>query len=144
MDWGVDSPLLPVDNINVLELQCVLVAARRWGQSWSGLHIQVASDNMSTVAAVNKSTSRSEQLMPIIRDLFWLAVEYNFRLSAVHILGKDNVLIDRLSRLHYKSAAADARFLLTLNNFDIVLCKDHMTYDSFVSLQTRWCREWLD
>jgi hypothetical protein len=144
VDWAIDWPGLPVDNINLLELQCVLIAALRWGHTWSGRHIRVVSDNVSTVSAVNRSTSRSELLMPVVQELFWCSVLHKFRLSAVHIPGKDNVLSDRLSRLHDTNAALDARFLLTLNNVDFVSCKSHVTWNTFVSLQTHWLRGWPD
>ena len=142
VNWSIDFPLLPADNINLLELQSVMIAVRRWGHTWCGKHLRVVSDNVATVAAVNNSTSRSEQLMPIVRELFWSSVEHSFRLSAIHIPGKDNLLSDRLSRLHDSSAALDARYLLTLNNFDIVVCKNHLTWDAFVSLQSHWLEDW--
>ena len=32
--------------------------------------------------------------------MFWLSVVYNFRLTAMHVPGVDNVLADKISRLH--------------------------------------------
>ena len=54
VNWSIDSPGVCVDNINMLELLSVLIAVRRWSHLWAGKHICVRSDNVSTVAAINK------------------------------------------------------------------------------------------
>jgi hypothetical protein len=134
----VDFPKLKDANINVLELQTVLVAARRWCKLWKGCHIQVKSDNVSTIAAINNTTSRSPALLSIVKELFWLSVEFEFRLSAVHLPGKFNLFSDKLSRLHCVYDANYAMFLLTGGRMGVVSSINHMSYESFFLLQSVW------
>jgi hypothetical protein len=98
----------------------------------------VRSDNVSTVSAVNRSTSRSAEMMKIVKELFWVSVEHNFKLSAKHIPGKLNILSDCLSRLDIVYSANLAAYLL--NGFSSMLygCCSHMSYGSFLYLQGRW------
>ena len=79
VSWEIDFPESKNSHINQLELQTVLVAAEKWGPLWRGQHIKVRSDNMTTVASINKGTSRSVGLLAIVQKLFWLSVEFGFK-----------------------------------------------------------------
>jgi hypothetical protein len=138
VSWNADYPELADANINVLELQSVLVAVRRWGPLWAGKHICVRSDNAATIAAINNTTSRSPALLLIIKELFWLTVEHNFRLSAIHLPGKLNVMSDKLSRLHVREEACNAIELLTGSSNNIVCCRGKMSKTAYMSLQESW------
>ena len=98
------------------------------------------SDNSTTVAALNKGTSRSEDLLAIVQEIFWLSVRYCFKLSALFIPGKDNILADRISRLEFLPEAHEARWLLSNFTHTSVFCKDHMTPIAFIYLQDCWRR----
>jgi hypothetical protein len=91
---------------------------------------------MSTVCAINKTTSRSPGMLQIIKELFWCSVHYNFKLTALHLPGDLNIVSDRISRLHDLSAACEAHNLLS--NEMLVFCNNHMTEDAFLSLQETW------
>ena len=93
---------------------------------------------MATVAAVNNTTSRSPPLLLIIKELFWLSVEFEFRLSAIHLPGKFNLYSDKLSRLFDVYDANYAMYLLTGGKMSIVSCNDHMSYSAYVALQIAW------
>ena len=93
---------------------------------------------MATVAALNKSTSRSTALMPHIQEIFWLSVRYDLTISSVHIPGVVNILADRLSRLSSLSEAFDARLLLAGFSNSIVACRGHISSVSFLYLQEVW------
>jgi hypothetical protein len=67
VDWLSDFVDYCDRNINVLELKTVLVAVERWGAFWEGQHVVVRSDNMSTVAAINKGSSRSYDMLQIVQ-----------------------------------------------------------------------------
>ena len=86
-DWfsnfSVDHPSFNGEHINCLEILTVLIAARRWGHLWTVHHIRVHCDHSASVYALNKGTSRSKWFMYVLRELFWLSVKYNFRLSAI-------------------------------------------------------------
>jgi hypothetical protein len=127
-------------NINVLELKAVLVAAERWGPSWSGQHVVVRSDNMSTIASINKGSSRSIDMLKLVQEMFWCSVRYSFKLSAVHLPGKLNIVSDRISRMADFGSACEASLLL-FNGYSFPIdCGGHMSYSTYLSLQEGWNR----
>jgi hypothetical protein len=126
----------------VLELKTVLVAARRWGASLSGSQVLVHSDNFATVAAINNTATRSPALLAIVKELFWLSVQYNFRLFSKHLPGKLNVFSDKLSRLHEVFSANNACVMLQGSSPGCVLCKGKMSYLAYMSLQRWWKEAW--
>ena len=144
VNWAIDVPEVSSSHINVLELETVLIAADLWGSQWKNRCVLVRSDNMATVAAVNKGTSRSEDLMGIIQRIFWLSVKHGFRLKAAFIPGKCNILSDLISRLHSPAAAFSLESFLAFNSAPIE-CVGHMTERSFLFLQESWeTMTWLD
>lgn len=100
VNWCLDSPTFKDCHINVKEVLAVLWAAHHWGHLWSNLKVYIFTDNMTTVASVNKCTSKNPVIMGLLRYLFWLSAVNNFHLRAVHIPGVNNVTADALSRLH--------------------------------------------
>ena len=95
----------PLSFIFEIEILAVVKAAHRWAYSWANHTVYVFSDNFTTVACINKGSSRNALLMHYIRQLFWLSAIYNFRLIAKHIPGKNNVLADAVSRLHFAASS---------------------------------------
>ena len=140
VNWDQDFPCLKDAHINILELKTVLEAVKRWAPLWSGLHICVRSDNSATVASINKGSSRSPELLSLIQELFWLSVEFSFKLSAFFIPGKVNYLADRISRLDVLPQALDAHSILSNFSGGIVPCVNHMSPRSFIWLQDQWRR----
>jgi hypothetical protein len=138
VSWLNDVPDLVDVHISELELYTVYLALSRWGPTLSNAHVCVRSDSMVAVAALNKATSRCKRLMPIIREIFWLGVEYNITISSSHIAGKLNLLSDRISRMNEFSLAKEARVLLSGFSDAIVFCKGHMSTASFLWLQEEW------
>jgi hypothetical protein len=140
VNWLEDMPEIKGQHINVLELQTVLLAAELWGGSWGKQHILVHSDNMATVTALNKRTSRSPELLGIVQQIFWLSVKYGFRLTAAHIAGRLNIMSDLISRMHVVDAAIKAHVLLC--SFDCsdgkLECNGRMTESTFLLLQDLW------
>ena len=136
VNWAADHPHVLGQHITYLELYAVLLSVKRWGSLFKGRHIIVRSDNMATVAAVNNCTSKSKALMPLVREMFWLAVEFDFKLTAIFIPGVQNVMADRLSRLNEPRCAYEALQLLT--GGDVCYVHNHMSYDAFLYLQETW------
>ena len=60
--------------------------------------VLIATDNSTTVSAINKKGSRSPQIQEISEQLFHLAESKEILLSAVHIQGHLNVVVDALSK----------------------------------------------
>ena len=143
VNWELDCPELVGSHINELELATVFIALSRWGSKLSGTHVRIRSDNMATVSALNKSTTRGPALMPWVREIFWLCVRYDITITSRHIPGIENILADRVSRLDSIREAMDARVILANFTGNLVFCNSHMTYLSFVSLQAKWIRDLL-
>jgi hypothetical protein len=91
-------PVTRTWHINETECLAAFLAAVQWCQLWRDQHILVESDNMVTVWAINKGTSRSPIIMAMLRQLFWLSAKFNFRITARHVKGLDNRLADAGSR----------------------------------------------
>ena len=138
VSWLLDLPEYASSHINVLELKTVEVAAELWAKSWEGKHIRVQSDNSTTVACINKGTSRSPELLLILKKLFWMSVKFNFRLTASFIPGKLNIISDRLSRLDEAWCANEAHELLGGGDCSEIECSGAMSHTAFLNLQDRW------
>ena len=99
-NWKQDLPEAATLHINEKEVLAVVLAAQRGAKFWVNKRIILHSDNMVTVASINKGTSRNKMIMRCIRRLFWLSATYNFHLTCRHLRGYLNVASDSASRLH--------------------------------------------
>jgi hypothetical protein len=102
----------------------------------------VRSDNRATVAAVNNATSRSPELLTLIREIYWLSVKHDFKLSASHIPGVENVLSDGISRMFNVDKALLMKELLMQNPNACMYCLGHMSKESFFFLKDAWRQAW--
>ena len=92
--------------------------------------------NSATMAAINKGTSQSVKMLPIIQKLFWLSIQFSFKLTSAFLPGRLNVLSDRISRMSESDAANEAKALLTVDD-SLETC-GHMSYETFSRLQGCW------
>ena len=69
-NWSVNWPAVQYSHINFKELATIVLAARRWGPLWANKHIVDLSDNSTTVACINRGSSRSVLLMKYLRLIF--------------------------------------------------------------------------
>ena len=67
-------------------------------ERWKGLRVQWLCDNQPAVHAVCKRLCRDQDLIHLIRCLFFLEAWFGFELVAMHLPGRDNMLADDLSR----------------------------------------------
>lgn len=137
-DWQfspfhIDYPNASSWHINYKELLSVLLAARRWGPSWANSRVVIHTDSMVAKAILNKGTTRNKAVMQVLRDLFWLAMKFNFDLTACHVPGKLNDRADAISRLEEPGQLTrlDSFFGYALSPWE--LCS-HMSYTSFLML----------
>lgn len=131
-NWSVDCPEIQDVHINLKELAAVVLAAQRWCHLWANKQVLVMSDNSTTMSCVNRGTSRSPLLMTYLRYMFWLSAVYNFRLTAMHVPGEDNVLADNISRLHEPYSRHYLNMLLVTSPLAW-----HMSYNAFVYILDR-------
>ena len=71
-------------DIAVLELYSIFVGIRLWNSQLVGRRVQVYIDNKVIVSALNKQSSRSSNIMDIIRPMDLLCMKHNIRLKAPH------------------------------------------------------------
>ena len=96
------SGLWPTDctkiNIAILEIYPILLAFKLWGYRLSNKCILLNSDNMAVVHILNTFTSKDKSIMSILRAIVIELMINNILIKAVHILGKNNICSDLLSR----------------------------------------------
>ena len=134
INWKNDFPAAESLHINNKEILAVVCAAKRWAGLWRNCDVVVCTDSTVTKAVINKGTCRNEVVMTALRELFWLTVEYNFRLHAIHIPGSLNQLADAISRLHEPGQILQLHSLLRYWHHNVnvkVDCKSHMSPNAF-------------
>ena len=72
----------------------------RWAPAWSNKRIYIQSDNITSVATINRGTSKDPFVMSCLRILFWLSAKYNFHITSRYIPGLINTIADNISRAH--------------------------------------------
>ena len=74
-----------------------MVAVALWGHTWKGRRICCYCNNIAVVFALNKGSARDQQLMHLLRALFFFCAIQHISLSAQHIAGATNDSADALS-----------------------------------------------
>ena len=69
-----------------------------WGPQFTGKIIKINTDNEAVSVIVNTGRSKDLYLQAQLRELTWWLAKYQFRIKAVHLLGKLNRVPDMLSR----------------------------------------------
>ena len=142
LNWAVDMPQFARGHINEKETVAVTAAVHRWAPYLADSDVTVVTDNICTMAAINKGACHSQHVMMHIRSLFWLANMFNFTLRCTHVPGKDNILCDSLSRLDQRghnlfwfSLASNHQ---PYNDFNLRLTyQGHMSHQSLMSLMSQ-------
>ena len=87
-------------HISFKELFAGLVAAAIWGRRWRGSRVRWLCDNQAAVYTVSRRSCRDQDMMHLIRCLFFLEAWFGFKVEAVTLPGRENMLADDLSRNH--------------------------------------------
>ena len=101
------------------------MAAEKWASRWANKHVIIQSDSQAAVGIINQGSTRNGFVMSWLRRLFWLSAIYNFRITARHIKGADNVTADAISRMHIRNFLLRAFSLLTVVTLVSVLICSH-------------------
>ena len=88
------------NHINFLELQAAFFTLQSFREKVEHRHVRLMMDNTTAVACINKGTSRSREIMALLREIFWLTELNNIRLSCHYFPGQWNSLADAVSHLH--------------------------------------------
>ena len=86
-------------SIEFLELFALCVEIFTWADRLSNKRILVFCDNQSVVEMINSTSSSCSKCMQLIRKLTLKSLKCNLRIFARHIMGKNNILPDLLSRM---------------------------------------------
>ena len=79
-------------SIAVKEMIPIIIAAAIWGKLLRGKLVICHCDNQSVVAVIKARYSRDDELMHLLRTLFFIEATFGFQLEARHLSGMHNEL----------------------------------------------------
>ena len=88
------------DHITLLELRSVLYSVQSFRHELRGHTVQLWEDNQAVVAILQSWTTKSPDMMRVLRKLWLLLDSLNITLVTRYIRSADNVQADELSRRH--------------------------------------------
>lgn len=97
--WSRDFIEESYANINLLELYAIAVSIHLWAKHLQNHRVFIYSDNLSSVEMINSASSKCPRCMHLIRHITGVSMKWNTRFFCRHIIGRKNVLADKLSRL---------------------------------------------
>lgn len=89
-------------SIAYKELFPIVIAAFIWGPQWSRQHILFRSDNEAVVHILTTRTSRTVDLMFLLRKLLLAPARFNLMFTEQDVPGVHNSIADVLSRFHWQ------------------------------------------
>lgn len=84
-------------DITFLELVPIVLSIFLFKQDLSNKQILFHADNKALVCILNKKSSKSRQVMGLIRHLVLYTMLYNMQFKAMHIEGRINCIADAIS-----------------------------------------------
>lgn len=90
---------MELDHINCLELKAVLLGLKSLCRDLKDTHIRVRSDNMTTIACIDRCGSTKISLLNIVKQIFEWANMRNITISAEYVRGCTNIEADKASRI---------------------------------------------
>ena len=99
-------------NIVHLEMLNILVALRVWGDQCSNQKIKIFCDYEAVLVVINSGKTKDRTLAAIARNIKFNAALANVDLHTVHIMGRNNVVADLLSRWHLTTNPYEKLFQL--------------------------------
>ena len=90
------------DDITVLELFPLLVSLHIWGSELRNKKLLFRVDNLAVVHIVNSMTSKSDNVMTILRAFTLKCLQLNIAVKAQHVCGCFNKPADCLSRFKFQ------------------------------------------
>ena len=104
-------------SIDTQEMFAIIVAASTWGYKWAGKRIVFVTDNLPITQIWDIGTTKSVELMGLVRKLFLIAARQDFSISLKHIPGFLNPIADAISRFQ------DLRFRQLMPTADLMSTK---------------------
>ena len=120
----------PEYSIVHLELLAVLIAFKLWSIVLKGHKVLIKCDNAAVVRVLNSGRADCPKLQKLMRELVFVAATEEIEFYSQHIMGKNNVLSDILSRANKKWARDK---FLRLNK-NLKLTRSHVHSSQFLLL----------
>ena len=108
------SPKQKEMSIAWKELYAIVMAVHTWGVLWQRQKILFNCDNQNVVGIWEKGSTKSPEIMALVRLLYFCAARHNIHVCVQHIPGNSNNIADAISRFqnaHFKELAPEAEAL---------------------------------
>ena len=92
--WSVSE-----ENMNIAwkELFAITAAVNTWGHHWARKKVLFHCNNQAVVDIWKTGTTKSADIMALVRMLYFCAAKYNINVIITHIAGVNNAIADALS-----------------------------------------------
>jgi hypothetical protein len=151
--WHTDFTQIADSCINYKEAMIATLAVQRWGYRLANRTVILYTDNMCAAAIINKNSCKNKVLLQSLRDMFWVAVKYNFVVKAIHMPGYLQTIPDAISRLQENGGLLRVEKLINvwymchrnvLNAFEYFNMLSHMSVHSLICIldQVMAWRRW--
>ena len=93
-------------NLDIVHLEMIniVLALKIFSHFWKGSRVLVKCDNDAVVKVLNAGRARDPYLRACARNIWYMAALSDIDLQYVHVLGKNNVVADLLSRWQFSAA----------------------------------------
>ncbi len=85
-------------SIRFRELYIVIKAVTTFGKLMTNTKVTLHIDNQAVCYCVNNASSKNDEWMALIRELYYILVEYNVECQAVYVISADNIVAEAISR----------------------------------------------
>ena len=105
------SPAQQQMNIAWKELYAIVMAVHTWGSLWQRQKLLFHCDNQTVVNIWEKGSTKSPDIMALVRLLYFCAARYHIYICVQHIPGSNNNIADAISRFqdaHFRKLAPEA------------------------------------
>jgi len=118
-------------HINALEILAVTVSVKLWASVLPRRRILILTDNKSTELALNSGKSRVPFTQACLPELWLYAARNDFKISAQHIVGSQNVIAGCLSHWDLNTSYQQQFYDTVLPLYDSVI-EEHCTPELFL------------
>lgn len=108
------SPTDMSQDITWKELYAITAAVNTWGHLWKRKRILFYCDNQAVSDIWRKGSTRSPEIMALVRMLYFCAAQFRIHVMVTHIPGVENNIADALSRFQdtrFRKLAPEAQQL---------------------------------
>ncbi len=89
-------------SIGFRELYIVIKAVKTFGKLMTNTKVTLHIDNQAVCHCVNNASGKNDEWMELIRELYYILVEYNMVCQAVYITSADSIVADAISRYDFQ------------------------------------------